>query len=655
MNKNILNKILLATLPFMAISANAATPQSFNYQSVVRTSSGTVVANETVYVKVEILRDNSGSYEVVYSEMHNAQTNANGSFAIKIGEGSVSSGSFSTIDWSASSYAVRTSTATNAELTDAAIATSGLSSVPYALYALKSADSFSGYWEDLKEKPNMSEYAKIGDVAAYAADSTRKLLGDYATKDDVLDLHNRAIRASNYRIDSLKSVASANDYYIAELKSDAAKYATKSEIASFVGKDTLSSYATKANVSALSKSTTESIAELTQTVSTNKQMCEANNNNLREIQKLYAKKDTLYHFVGKEEMVNYATAETVNTLDNSINFLTQSLGSTDTKLGSLAVTVNNLSTTVTENQKADNQRIDAVQAELDKVDDKIAASERKLEASDINMTNKISANEGSISRITTKVNQMENSLSADISNLNLAISNNSKRSAASIDSLAKVVTSNGLAASKKTESKFDSLANAFNEKLEDLHTIVSGEMSKTEEAINEDLKEINKTLSSQSSSLASANTQISNLNGMIKSISTWADGVDKTNRNLTSELTAFKTKYKSDSLKMEKRILTDSLKADVKYREMKDLALQYMSQANTYKDKLDNIDAKLGGKTIDVYVEEKINAALKAAKLDDIETTVSDKVSAALTAAKLQELIEKVGKLEEELKTLKGE
>ncbi|MEE0085362.1 MAG: hypothetical protein UE068_14150, partial [Paludibacteraceae bacterium] len=75
MNKNILNKILLATLPLMAINANAATPQSFNYQSVVRSTSGSPIANQTVFVKVEILRDNLGSNEVVYSEMHNATTN----------------------------------------------------------------------------------------------------------------------------------------------------------------------------------------------------------------------------------------------------------------------------------------------------------------------------------------------------------------------------------------------------------------------------------------------------------------------------------------------------------------------------------------------------------------------------------------------------
>jgi hypothetical protein len=148
MSKNILNKILLATLPLMAINANAATPQSFNYQSVVRSKSGSPIANQTVFVKVEILKDNLGSYEPVYSEMHKAQTNTYGSFAIKIGEGSAATGSFSGIDWSANKYVIRTSTSTNSDLTDAAVATTTMSSVPYALYSLRSADSFSGRWDD---------------------------------------------------------------------------------------------------------------------------------------------------------------------------------------------------------------------------------------------------------------------------------------------------------------------------------------------------------------------------------------------------------------------------------------------------------------------------------------------------------------------------
>lgn len=655
MNKNILNKILLATLPFMAINANAATPQSFNYQSVIRSTSGTLVANQTVFVKVEILKDKAGSYEVVYSEMHNATTNSNGSFAIKIGEGSAASGPFSAIDWSANDYAIRTSTSTNTSFTDAAVAVSTLSSVPYALYALKSADSFSGYWDDLKEKPNMSEYAKVGDVASYAADSTRRILENYATKDDVLDLHNRGLRSNNYRIDSLRSVVMANDYWITELQSNAPKYATKAEISSFVKKDTLTSYATKANVSALTKSTNEAIAELNQTVNSNKALAEANDNNLKEIQKLYARKDTLRYFASKDEMSNYATSSAVSAIEKSVTALSSTVTNTDTRQSELTTTINNLSATVANNQKEANQKIDGVKSELDKVDDKIAASERKAAADNLLLENRIVANEGNISKLTTADSKLETKLNGEISGLSAQIALNNKKNAATVDSLAKVMTANDLAASKKTESKSDSLANAFNEKLEDLHTIVSGEMSKTEEAINEDLKEINKTLSSQSSSLASANTQITNLNGMIRSISTWANGVDDTNRTLSTELAAFKTKYKADSLKMEKRILTDSLKADVKYREMKDLALQYMSQASSYKDKLDKIEAKLGGKSIDEYVEEQVNAALSAAKLDNIEATIEEKISAALTAAKLQELIEKVGNLEEELKTLKGE
>ncbi|MBQ8019695.1 MAG: hypothetical protein IJ263_04775, partial [Paludibacteraceae bacterium] len=351
MNKNILNKILLATLPLMAINANAATPQSFNYQSVVRSTSGSPIANQTVFVKVEILRDNLGSNEVVYSEMHNATTNVNGSFAIKIGEGSAATGSFSGIDWSTGKFVIKTTTSTNSDFTDAVYATSAISSVPYALYSLKSADSFSGRWNDLTGKPDMSEYAKIEDVAAYSADSTRKILTDYATKDDVLDLHNRGLRSSNYRIDSLKSVVNANNYWNTELQADAAKYATKSEISSFAKKDTLSSYATNASVNTLSKNTSEAISELSQTVQTNKTLSESNFKNLKEVNKLYAKKDTLQYFMTKSGMSYYATNDALRALDKSVGTLSQSLNSTDLRASELANTVSTLSTTVSDNKK----------------------------------------------------------------------------------------------------------------------------------------------------------------------------------------------------------------------------------------------------------------------------------------------------------------
>ena len=557
MNKNILNKILLATLPFMAINANAATPQSFNYQSVVRTTSGAPVANHTVYVKVEILIDNVGSYEVVYSEMHNAKTDNYGSFAIKIGEGSAASGPFSSINWSANKYVIRTSTSTSPELTEAAVATTSVSSVPYALYSLKSADSFSGYWADLKDKPDMSQYAKIEDVAAYSADSTRKILTDYATKDDVLDLHNRGLRSSNYRIDSLKSVVDANNYWITELQSNSAKYATKSEISAFATKDSLSSYATKASVNTLSKTTSETIAELSQTVDANKALAESNYKNLKEVNKLYAKKDTLQYFMDKSGMSVYATNDELRALDRSVSTLSQSINSTDLRASELTNTVSTLSSTVSDNKKELNKKIEAIQTELGKVDDKILASERKAQADDLTLNNRISANESKIKGLTEKDSVLEAKFDSKTTALSTKVDSISKSHTKAISNLTQTVANNATASSKDMKNKIDSLAKVIYGKLDTLNINITEYVDGEVFSLENEIDGIQATVNENSSKLATHSTNISNINSMMNQLVSWAKTINAKNDSLANEIDKVKAKHKADSTE-----------ADTKYREL---------------------------------------------------------------------------------------
>ena len=595
MNKNILNKILLATLPLMAINANAATPQSFNYQSVVRSTSGSPIANQTVFVKVEILRDNLGSNEVVYSEMHNATTNVNGSFAIKIGEGSAATGSFSGIDWSTGKFVIKTTTSTNSDFTDAVYATSTISSVPYALYSLKSADSFSGRWNDLTGKPDMSEYAKIEDVAAYSADSTRKILTDYATKDDVLDLHNRGLRSSNYRIDSLKSVVNANNYWITELQADAAKYATKSEISSFAKKDTLSSYATNASVNTLSKNTTEAISELSQTVQTNKTLSESNYKNLKEVNKLYAKKDTLQYFMTKSGMSYYATNDALRALDKSVGSISQSLNSTDLRASELANTVSTLSTTVSDNKKEVNKKIEAIQTELGKVDDKILSSERKAQADDLVLNNKISTNENKIKGLTAKDSVLEANLNSKTTALNTKVDSISKSHTTAINNLSNKVSANAATSSKEMKSKIDSLSKVISGKLDTLNINITKSIDEEVFNIENEIDGIQNTLNSHSSSLALNTTGLSNLNSMVTQLVSWAQKVEAKNDSLVKELDKAKAKHHADSTE-----------ADTKYREL-----------------LSKVES-LNEENLTDLINKKIAAALTAAGLDGISTSVSN-------------------------------
>ncbi|MBR5209022.1 MAG: hypothetical protein IKV67_04125 [Paludibacteraceae bacterium] len=631
MSKNILNKILLATLPLMAINANAATPQSFNYQSVVRSKSGSPIANQTVFVKVEILKDNLGSYEPVYSEMHNAQTNAYGSFAIKIGEGSAATGSFSGIDWSANKYVIRTSTSTNSDLTDAAVATTTMSSVPYALYSLRSADSFSGRWDDLTGKPDISEYAKIEDVAAYSADSTRKILTDYATKDDVLDLHNRGLRSSNYRIDSLKSVVNANNYWISELQSDAAKYATKSEISSLTSKDTLSSYTSKASFNSFTKTTSETIAELSQTVDANKALAESNYKNLKEVNKLYAKKDTLEYFMSKSGMSIYATNDDLRALDRSVGSLSQSISSTDSRASELTNTVSTLSTTVADNKKEINKKIETIQTELGKVDDKILVSERKAQADDLVLNNRISANESKIKGLTDKDSVLEVKFDSQTSAFNSQIDSICKSHTTAINDLTNTVSANAAASSKNMKNKIDSLSKSIKGKMDTLNINITGYVDGEVSTIENEIDGIETTLKNHASTLSSNSTSLSNLNSMMTQLVNWAQTINTKNDSLKKVLDEAKAKHKADSLKMEDRIKQDTA-------ELRAIAKEYLTKAEAYKAKFDQLENILKDENLNTLINSKITTALSEAGLDDVNTLIENKIATALSEAGLDDI-----------------
>jgi hypothetical protein len=73
------------------INLSAQTPQKMSYQAVVRNSSGALVTNRAIGMKISILLG-SASGSVVFSETYspNPQTNANGLVVVEIGSGTKS-------------------------------------------------------------------------------------------------------------------------------------------------------------------------------------------------------------------------------------------------------------------------------------------------------------------------------------------------------------------------------------------------------------------------------------------------------------------------------------------------------------------------------------------------------------------------------------
>jgi len=83
----------------IAFSVRAQAPDLMSYQAVIRNTSNNLVVNKTVGVKISILKGGVNGTPV-YVETHTVQTNVNGMISLYIGNGQVSQGVFSAIDWS---------------------------------------------------------------------------------------------------------------------------------------------------------------------------------------------------------------------------------------------------------------------------------------------------------------------------------------------------------------------------------------------------------------------------------------------------------------------------------------------------------------------------------------------------------------------------
>ena len=128
--------ILLAFVATIATFAQA--PQGFNYQATVRNNTGALIVNQIVLVKFKVYQ-NTATGTLIYSENQTATTDDLGHIALVVGQGTATTGTFSTINWGSGSYYLGIEL--NSGTGYVAMGTTQLLSVPYALYANSSATS----------------------------------------------------------------------------------------------------------------------------------------------------------------------------------------------------------------------------------------------------------------------------------------------------------------------------------------------------------------------------------------------------------------------------------------------------------------------------------------------------------------------------------
>jgi hypothetical protein len=126
-------RILLLSF-FVSSVVFAQTPQKMNFQAVVRNSANDLVSSQPVSIRISLLQG-SASGNPVYVENHTVSTNINGLATLEIGNGTVQSGDFTTIDWSAGPYFLKTETDPTGGNSYTVTGVSQFLSVPYALFA----------------------------------------------------------------------------------------------------------------------------------------------------------------------------------------------------------------------------------------------------------------------------------------------------------------------------------------------------------------------------------------------------------------------------------------------------------------------------------------------------------------------------------------
>jgi hypothetical protein len=121
----------------LTLSSFAQAPEKMSYQAVIRGANNALVTNQQVGMQISILQGSTA----VYEETQTPTSNTNGLVSLEIGTGTVISGSFTAIDWSADTYFIKTETDPTGGINYTITGTSQLLSVPFALYAKTSSDA----------------------------------------------------------------------------------------------------------------------------------------------------------------------------------------------------------------------------------------------------------------------------------------------------------------------------------------------------------------------------------------------------------------------------------------------------------------------------------------------------------------------------------
>lgn len=172
--KSILTTIALCLL---LIGSSFAQPLNFNYQGIARNGSGSPLTNQNIGLRISIL-DNADV--AIFSESHTAATNAYGLYSLQIGNGTVISGSMSSVaSLSRAKIKVEIDPAGGTSYVD--LGTQELSSAPFSLMA-KGVEATSDGGSGMRGTAASSLWWGLYEGGLY-----RGYIGSYAGKNEDVD------------------------------------------------------------------------------------------------------------------------------------------------------------------------------------------------------------------------------------------------------------------------------------------------------------------------------------------------------------------------------------------------------------------------------------------------------------------------------------
>jgi len=129
-------KRLLTLIPALLISISCFAQQGIHYKAVIKDGSGNLLVSQTINVRLTIQKSNGTG---IYTEMHPVTTDINGIVMVNIGEGTVESGDFLSINWANDIYQLQTEI--DLEQDDTYVTVGNPATFKTVPYALSSADN----------------------------------------------------------------------------------------------------------------------------------------------------------------------------------------------------------------------------------------------------------------------------------------------------------------------------------------------------------------------------------------------------------------------------------------------------------------------------------------------------------------------------------